>query len=43
VLRNVLGYQDHEIDTELRALNQRIDIALRGCQTTGFGGLLTLA
>jgi predicted Zn finger-like uncharacterized protein len=29
VLRSVLGYEDAEIDTELRALNQRIDIALK--------------
>jgi predicted Zn finger-like uncharacterized protein len=29
VLRSVLGYEDIEIDTEMRALNQRIDIALK--------------
>lgn len=29
VLRHVLGYKDIEIDTEMRALNQRIDIALK--------------
>lgn len=29
VLRNVLGYKDSEIDTEMYALNQRIDIALK--------------
>jgi predicted type IV restriction endonuclease len=29
VLRNVLGYKDGEIDTEMYALNQRIDIALK--------------
>lgn len=29
VLRNVLGYKDIEIDTEMCALNQRIDIALK--------------
>jgi predicted Zn finger-like uncharacterized protein len=29
VLRNVLGYKDSEIDTEMYALNQRIDIVLK--------------
>jgi len=29
VLRTVLGYKDTEIDTEMYALNQRIDIALK--------------
>ena len=29
VLRSVLGYKDDEIDTEMFALNQRIDIALK--------------
>ena len=29
VLRNVLGYKDIEIDTEMYALNQRIDIAIK--------------
>ena len=29
VLRHVLGYEDGELDTEMRALNQRIDIALK--------------
>lgn len=29
VLREGLGYEDGEIDTEMRALNQRIDIALK--------------
>lgn len=29
VLRHVLGYEDLHIDTEMKALNQRIDIALK--------------
>jgi predicted Zn finger-like uncharacterized protein len=29
VLKAALGYEDHEIDTEMSALNQRIDIALK--------------
>lgn len=29
ILRHVLGYDDADLDTEMRALNQRIDIALK--------------